>query len=174
MRQAEILRAVSQLGRPNLRAIADRIGSPNRLRAGLEELVHKRCLRMDLEGNQHRFTITKTGLMCLAKYDGQAAGASIASVAQISRSEAVIGPEDQRRLQEITGEELAKAFRETPELIEALLSAIKMLEDVSGHRVRWPSHGENENNPKSSQQRIDSDGTEMQRLSRKGGRRHEC
>jgi hypothetical protein len=135
-RQAEILRVVLRAGSPNLRTIADGLGSANRLRAGLEDLVDKRCLSMAREGNQHRFTITKTGLTSLAKHDGKAMAASIVTLAQIRRAKEIIGPEDQRKLEEVTGRQLAEALSESPEVISQLLLIVKMLEEASGLRAR--------------------------------------
>ncbi len=97
---------------------------------------------MAREGNQHRFTITKTGLTCLAKYGGNAMAASIVTLAQIDRAKEIIGPEDQRMLEEVTGRQLVKALSEWPEVISQLLLAVKMLEEASGLRVGKPAAGQ--------------------------------
>jgi hypothetical protein len=112
---------VFQLGHPNVRGVADRLGSPNRLSANLEELVNKRCLHLDREGNQHRYTITKMGLRYLAKYDGDAAGASIGSLTAISRAAPEIG---QPEVAKITAGQLVQLIVEYPTMILQLVNMI--------------------------------------------------
>jgi hypothetical protein len=81
-RHAHILRVAFKLGRPNVNDLVRNQESPTRLKVNLKQLVEKRYLHMDRQGNQHRFTITNTGLRHLAKYDGEAASASIGSLAE--------------------------------------------------------------------------------------------
>ena len=90
---------------------------------------------MAREGNQHRFTITKTGLTCLTKHDGNAMAESMTTLAQIGRAKEIIRPEDQRMLEEFTGRQLVEALSEWPVVISQLLLAVKMLEAASHYRV---------------------------------------
>lgn len=68
-RQVDILRVVSDANRLNVRQIADKLGSPNRLRGDLVALNQKRFLRMERDGKEHIYTITKEGASFLLKYD---------------------------------------------------------------------------------------------------------
>lgn len=76
-RQIDVLRTVFTDRRLNVRAIADKLGSPNRLSGDLIDLVQKRCLHMEREGNMHIYTITALGARTLAKYEEMSVGASI-------------------------------------------------------------------------------------------------
>jgi len=69
-RQFRILGAVFAQETPNLRAIADELGSPNRLKANLDELVQKGLLNQSRKGKQEFiYTITKAGIRLLQKYE---------------------------------------------------------------------------------------------------------
>lgn len=68
-RQGHILSKVSELGRPNVNDLVHHGESPTRLKANLEQLIHKHCLHMDHDANRKRYTITKTGLRQLAKHE---------------------------------------------------------------------------------------------------------
>ena len=76
-RQVDILRIVFASKRLNMRGIADKLGSPNRLSGDLIDLVQKRCLHMEREGKEHIYTITTPGVRSLAKHGADAIGASI-------------------------------------------------------------------------------------------------
>jgi predicted ArsR family transcriptional regulator len=120
-RQAEILSAVFELGHANVRNIADRLGSPNRLRRNLEELKRKHLLHMESVGNQHRFTVTKMGLRSLAAYGRNMAGSLIGSLGQIG--EAV--PETARG----TVEQIVRAILAHPKLRDQIIEAMDQVRD---------------------------------------------
>jgi hypothetical protein len=74
---------VSTEKRSNVRRIADKLGSPNRLRDDLAELTQKRCLHMEREGKEHIYTITNTGKTTLMEHQVDLAHASIASISEV-------------------------------------------------------------------------------------------
>jgi hypothetical protein len=90
-RQVEILRIVFAAKRPNVRAIADKLGSPNRLSGDLVELIQKRYLHIEREGKEHFYTIMKPGRTCLGKYEGEAAESSIATIASLGEIQMLRG-----------------------------------------------------------------------------------
>jgi hypothetical protein len=113
-RQVEILRIVFTAKRPNVRAIADELGSPNRLSGDLVELIQKRYLHMEREGKEHFYTITKPGRRCLAKYDAQTAGESLDSLGK------------NKEVEPDVNEELAfKIFQNAP----LVMRVLKMMEE---------------------------------------------
>ena len=117
-RQAEILRIVFAAKRPNVRAIADKLGSPNRLSGDLVELIQKRYLHMEREGKEHIYTITKPGLRRLVEHEGETAGSSILSLSEISKAHPQVqGLQDR---------------------IAELETAVKALEVLSGYRIAKP------------------------------------
>jgi len=83
-RQIDILHVVLEANRIHVRGIVDKLGSPNRLAGDLVELVQKRFLHMEREGQQHYYELTKTGLNWLGEHEAKTAATAIANLTQLA------------------------------------------------------------------------------------------